>query len=90
MKMLAGTIAALALVGATSASAQIVYPGAPYPAPPAVVVPAPAPRIVAPAPYVWPNVPGYIPGPYPGSVVVGADGAPTNRAGGTGAGDHSA
>jgi hypothetical protein len=70
MKMLAGKIAALALVGATSASAQIVYPGAPYPAPPAAVVPAPAPRIVAPAPYVWPNVPGYIPGPYPGSVVV--------------------
>jgi hypothetical protein len=64
MKMLSGIVVALALAGVTGADAQIVYPGARYPAPP-VVVAAP-PIVVAPAPYGG----AYIPGPYPGSVVV--------------------
>ena len=60
MKMLAGIVAALVLVGVTSSYAQIVYPGPPYRAPPVVVKPAKAPRVVvAPTP----------PGP-PGAVVV--------------------
>jgi len=60
MKMLAGIVAALVLVGVTSSYAQIVYPGPPYRAPPVVVKPAKAPRVVvAPTP----------PAP-PGAVVV--------------------
>jgi hypothetical protein len=74
MKMLAVMVAALALVGMTGAHAQIVYPGAPYAypgapylAPSIVLAPVPAPAIVvAPATYGG----TYIPGPYPGSVVV--------------------
>jgi hypothetical protein len=72
MKMLAGLVAALALVGVTGAYAQIVVPAPYYPAPyyPAPYYPAPyysaPPIIVAPAPYGG----GYIPGPYPGPVVV--------------------
>ncbi len=74
MKMLAGIVATLTLVGVTGAYAQIVYPGAPYlyPGPPyvepqAVVAPMPLPPVmVAPAPYGE----AYIPGPYPGSAVV--------------------
>jgi hypothetical protein len=62
MKMLAGLVAALALVGVTGAYAQIVVPAPYYPAP---YYSAP-PIIVAPAPYGG----GYIPGPYPGPVVV--------------------
>jgi hypothetical protein len=78
MKMLAGIVAALALVGVTGADAQTVYPdppypyrGAPYPYPgvpypyPGAPYPAP-PVVVAPTPYGG----AYIPGPYPGSVVV--------------------
>jgi hypothetical protein len=70
MKMLAGAVAALALIGVTGAHAQFVYPGEPYhysgaPYPPPVVA-MPVPAAVAPAPYGT----AYIPGPYPGSVVV--------------------
>jgi len=72
MKMVAGIIAALALVSVTEADAQIVYPGspymypsAPYFAPQVVVTPAPVPPAVAP-PYGG----AYIPEPYPGPVVV--------------------
>jgi hypothetical protein len=74
MKVLAGIVAALALIGVTGAYAQYYpypgyypypayyqYPGYyPYPGPPVAVAPAP-PAAVA---------PGYIPGPVPGSVVV--------------------
>jgi len=68
MKMLAGIVAALTLVGVSGSHAQIFYPDAPYRylAPPVVVVPAPAPRIVvAPPPFGG----AYIPQPYPGPVV---------------------
>ena len=63
MKMLAGTVAAL-VMSATGAYAQVLYPVPPAPAPRVFIAPAPAPPVVvAPAP-------SYIPGPYPGSVVV--------------------
>jgi hypothetical protein len=71
MKMLAGIVAALALVYATGAYAQIIYPGAPYPYPGAVYMTAPA--IVAPAPpvVVAPAYNGaYIPDYYSTPVVV--------------------
>jgi hypothetical protein len=77
MKMLAGMVAALALVGVTGAYAQGVYPGEPYAYPgapyaypggpyPYSGAPYPAPPVAAPAPYGG----AYIQGPYPGSVVV--------------------
>jgi hypothetical protein len=69
MKKLAGIIAALVLVGATGAHAQIVYPGPLYPgylAPPVFVAPVPPPIVVAPPPYGM----GYIPEAYPYSAVV--------------------
>jgi hypothetical protein len=61
MKALAGTIAALAMMGSTAANAQVYADPAPYYAPgpvvaaPPPVVVAPGPVVVAPAPYIAPG-----------------------------------
>jgi hypothetical protein len=73
MRILAGIVSAFALVGATGADAQIVYPDAPYyPGyPPPVIVAPPAPVVVAPPPYGTPYVAPYpyaAPSPYAGVV----------------------
>jgi hypothetical protein len=72
MKMLAGIVSAFALVGVSSANAQIVYPDAPYFSgylPPVVVAPA-TPVVVAPPPYGTPYVTAPYAAPYPYAGVV--------------------
>ena len=73
MRVLIGAVAALALAGSSSASAQGVYVAEPAPAPYYAPGYATGPVVVAPAPptvYVAPGYDAYASGPYSTATVV--------------------